>query len=100
MGFNKIRSHFGIQILDRCLINFSGDWKSTNKDNIFVKFSSDGDGADSMHSTAFDLEWECEGTPDLSDSFGTCEVTDSVFGTVGWKIKDKKRYFAKVSLRY
>ena len=77
---------------------FLGDWKSTNKDNIFVKFSSDGDGADSMHSTAFDLEWECEGTPDLSDSFGTCEVTDSVFGTVGWKIKDKKRYFAKVSI--
>ena len=65
-----------------------------------MKFSSDGDGADSMHSTAFDLEWECEGTPDLSDSFGTCEVTDSVFGTVGWKIKDKKRYFAKVSLKY
>ena len=64
-----------------------------------MKFSSDGDGADSMHSTAFDLEWECEGTPDLSDSFGTCEVTDSVFGTVGWKIKDKKRYFAKVSSR-
>lgn len=72
-----------------------GDWKSTNKDNIFVKFSSDGDGSDSMHSTAFDLEWECEGSPDLSGNLATCEVTDSVFGTVGWKLKDKKRYFAK-----
>merc|ERR1712113_208223 len=72
-----------------------GKTKLTGKDHLYLKFTNDGDDAGSTHTNAFELEWSCAATPEDAPVINRCEVTSSVFGSVGWLNKPKSRFYAK-----